>query len=58
MHKDETEDQHQLDIPVEYRVKKDTTKDLLTIFSARMTVNFKKGNTSEMISGRWCMVCK
>ena len=55
---DELEDRHQLDIPIELRVKKDTTKDLLTIFSARVTVNFKKGNNSETITGRWCMLCK
>ena len=58
MDKDGAEDRHQLDIPLEYRVKKDTTKDLLTIFSARTNVNFKKGQTSEQISGRWCMICK
>jgi hypothetical protein len=55
---DETEDRHQLDIPIEIRVKRDTTKDLLTIFSARTTVNFKKGLNSETINGRWCMLCK
>jgi hypothetical protein len=55
---DETEGPHQIDIPVELRVKKDSTKDLLTIFSARVTVNFKKGENTETVSGRWCMICK
>jgi hypothetical protein len=55
---DETEEPHQIDIPVELQVKKDSTKDLQTIFSARVTVNFKKGETTETVSGRWCMICK
>jgi hypothetical protein len=50
--------QHQLDIPTELTVKKDTTKDLLTIFSARVTVNFKEGQTTETLTGRWCLLCK
>jgi hypothetical protein len=55
---DEPEDRHLLEIPVQLRVKSDTTKDLLTIFSARVTVNFKKGQNSETVTGRWCMLCK
>ena len=51
-------EQHQLDLPIELRVKKDTTKDLLTIFSARVTVNFRKGQNNETITGRWCLLCK
>jgi hypothetical protein len=55
---EEPEDRHQLDIPAELQVKADTTKDLLTIFSARTTVNFKKGLNSETVTGRWCLMCK
>jgi hypothetical protein len=55
---DEAKDRCQLDIPIELHMKKDTVKDLLTIFSAQVTVNFKKGQTSETITGRWYLLCK
>jgi len=44
-------EQHQLDLPIELYVKKDTMKDLLTIFSAHITVNFRKGQNNETITG-------
>ena len=34
-------EQHQLDLPIELHVKKDMTKDLLTIFLACITVNLR-----------------
>ncbi|KAF8067557.1 hypothetical protein FPV67DRAFT_1561917 [Lyophyllum atratum] len=41
-------------------VKKDTTRDLLTIFSDRVKVQFipKNGDKPEVLRGRWCTVCK
>jgi hypothetical protein len=40
-------------------VKKDTTKDLLTIFSDIVTVQFKKKSGAiETVKGRWCFPCK
>ncbi|KAI0269521.1 hypothetical protein BGY98DRAFT_937844 [Russula aff. rugulosa BPL654] len=39
------EDQHRSEIPAPLAVKSDTTKDLLTVFSDLVTVNFKKGDT-------------
>jgi hypothetical protein len=40
--------------------KKNTTRDLLTIFSDRIDVAFKKQKTGtvEMVEGRWCLLCK
>jgi hypothetical protein len=39
-------------------VKKDTTRDLATIFSERVDVKFKKGDESNTITGRWCKICR
>lgn len=40
-------------------MKKDTTKDLLTIFSDIVTVQFNKKNGAvETVRGRWCLPCK
>jgi len=39
--------------------KKAEAKDLLTIFSDRMTVKFvKDDHTVEELVGRWCNICK
>ncbi|KAF8223756.1 hypothetical protein L208DRAFT_1062748, partial [Tricholoma matsutake] len=32
--------------------------DLLTIFLGHITVKFRKGENSEMVTGRWCLLCK
>jgi hypothetical protein len=58
--KDESdlEERHQGDIPDTLIVKKDTTKDLLTIFSDRLTVKFKKGGITKAVKGRWCNPCR
>jgi hypothetical protein len=47
-----------LDIPTELCVKKDTMKDLLTIFLACVTMNFKRGQNSETLTGHWFLLCK
>ena len=40
-------------------VKKDSTLDLLTIMSDRVTVKFKIGEDKyETDTGRWCNPCK
>jgi hypothetical protein len=52
------EERHQGDIPEELAVKSDTTKDLLTIFLDRVSVNLKKGNTVKLVKGRWCLPCR
>jgi hypothetical protein len=39
-------------------LKRDTTKDLLTIFSQSVVVKFKKDNQSEKKKGRWCLPCR
>jgi hypothetical protein len=40
--------------------KKDSTCDLLTIFSDKIHVVFKKAKMGVMenLEGRWCMICK
>lgn len=46
-------------IPQEYNVKKDSTKDLLTVFSDLVTVKFRQQNGDvETAKGRWCLLCK
>ena len=52
------EDRHIIEAPAELFVKKDTTKDLLTIFSDIVTVQFKKKDAVETVRGRWCLPCK
>jgi hypothetical protein len=52
------EEQHHGEIPDELIVKNDTTKDLLTIFSDRLNVNFKKRNKITELKGRWCLPCR
>lgn len=42
-----------------HNIKKRNTKDLLTIFSDRVTVRFvKTEGEAELRVGRWCLVCK
>jgi len=52
------EDRHRGEIPVALVVKSDSTKDLMTIFSDLVTVNFKKGNKTTNAKGRWCLLCR
>ena len=52
------EDRHHGEIPEALIVKKDTTKDLPTIFSDRITVNFRKAGTTKALKGRWCLTCR
>ena len=52
------EEQHEIKIGTLLAVKKETTKDLLTIFSDTVNVKFKKGDEHEKIKGGWCMPCK
>jgi hypothetical protein len=41
------------------KVKVHNTKDLLTIFSDPITVKFiGKDGTAEVLTGRWCLICK
>jgi hypothetical protein len=49
---------HRGEIPAVLVVKKDSTKDLLTIFSDLVTVNFKKGEVTTNARGRWCLLCR
>lgn len=40
-------------------VKKDATRDILTVMSNRVTVKFKIGeNVYETEVGQWCHVCR
>ena len=56
---DGLQEQHQADIPAYGKTKKDTTKDLRTVFSDRTPVTFKlKGGEMETLVGRWCNICR
>ena len=45
--------------PVYQNVKKHNTKDLLTIFSDKLTIHFmSKDRKAEVLTGRWCTICK
>lgn len=45
--------------PAEKIPKQRNTADLLTVFSDRVNVRFVKSDGSvELLSGRWCTVCK
>ncbi len=50
------EDQHRGKIPAALVVKNESMKDLLTIFSDLVTVNFKKENKMTNLKGRWCLL--
>jgi hypothetical protein len=52
------EDRHRVGISLPLDVKKETTKDLLLIFSDLVVVKFKKKESYETIKGRWCLPCK
>ncbi|KAF8222274.1 hypothetical protein L208DRAFT_994729, partial [Tricholoma matsutake] len=52
------EDRHLIEAPTKLSVKKDSTKDLLTIFLDIVTVQFKKKDAVETVRGRWCLPCK
>jgi len=41
-----------------HEVKKETIKDLLTIFSDLVVVKFKKNESYKMVKGRWCLPYK
>lgn len=47
----ELEDHHHADISESLIVKKDSTRDLLLIFSDHLKVQFTKGETSETLKG-------
>lgn len=43
----------------EKTIKKDSTLDLLTIMTDRVTVKFKTvGDSYDTVIGRWCTICK
>lgn len=49
----------ELELPGKVKMKVDQTVDLLTIFSAKVTVRFKaKSGTVDESRGRWCRICK
>ncbi len=52
------EDQHHGKIPAALVVKNESTKDLLTVFSDLVTVNFKKENKTTNLKGHWCLLCR
>ncbi|KAG6824578.1 hypothetical protein H0H87_011486 [Tephrocybe sp. NHM501043] len=45
-------------IPSTHKVKKDSSKDILTIFSDRLKAKFVTGQQVEEIRGCWCKICK
>ena len=51
---------HAQGAPAMLTSKKDSMRDLLTIFSDKIHVVFKKAKTgvTENLEGRWCMICK
>ena len=51
-------EQHCGEIPGALMMKKDSTKDLLTIFSDIAVVKFTKGGKTVSLRGRWCLPCK
>jgi len=56
---DGLDDHHRGADLVEMPVKKESTLDLLTIMSDRVTVSFKVGEDKyEKERGRWCNTCK
>jgi hypothetical protein len=50
------EQRHIVDIGLLLTAKKDSTRDLLTIFSDIVSIRLK--STKESLRGRWCMSCK
>ena len=46
-------------IPVRAMIKKDSTRDLLIIFTDQVKVKFNRPDgTSEIVEGRWCKQCR
>ncbi|KAN0081297.1 hypothetical protein V8E55_008921, partial [Tylopilus felleus] len=55
----DVQDEHCGELQATRHVKKQNTKDLLTIFSDQVTVRFiNTDGREELKLGRWCMVCK
>jgi hypothetical protein len=54
------EEQHYGEIPEALVVKADSTRDLLTIFSDKLSVNFKTREDTTNLKGRWCpsLLCR
>jgi len=49
----------QIDIAEQSNIKADSSRDLLMIFSDRVTVKFsQKGGVTKTLKGRWCILCK
>ncbi|KAF8229373.1 hypothetical protein L208DRAFT_1073781, partial [Tricholoma matsutake] len=57
-HESGLDDHHCIEAPPELHVKKDSMKDLSTIFLDLVTVQFTRGSVVETVKGRWCLVCK
>jgi hypothetical protein len=55
---DGLQEQHKIKIGSLLVAKKESTKDLLTIFSNMVDVKFSKGDKHEKLRGWWCMPCK
>ncbi|OJT02272.1 Zinc finger BED domain-containing protein RICESLEEPER 2 [Trametes pubescens] len=56
---DASDEGSDLDLPGKVKMKVDQTADLLTIFSARVTVHFKSKNGEvDELRGRWCELCR
>ncbi|KAG6905216.1 hypothetical protein DXG01_004119 [Tephrocybe rancida] len=45
-------------VPSTHKVKKDSLKDLLLIFSDCVKVKFVNGQDVKEVRGRWCKICK
>jgi hypothetical protein len=56
---DGLDDIHRAGIPDQKAVKADSTRDMLTVFTDKVSVKFthKNGGT-ETVKGRWCLICK
>jgi hypothetical protein len=52
------EDWHRSEVPAALVVKRDSTKDLLTIFSDLVSVNVEVKKKIEKIKGQWCLICR
>jgi hypothetical protein len=55
---DGLESQHHIEVGSLQAVKKESTRDLLTIFSDHVVIKIKVGGEKETRRGRWCMPCK
>jgi hypothetical protein len=52
------EERHRAPIPKKLNVKGDSVRDILTIFTEWTTVKFSDEGKVEMVTGRWCLICK